>query len=165
MPGEEELAEGTLISHLVELRQRLLKAALAVIVIFLCMTPFARQIFVLVSEPLTAVLPEGSSLIAIGVASPFMTPFKTTFYVAVFVAMPFVLNQVWRFVAPALYRRERRFAVPLFLSSIFLFHLGVAFSYWCLVRSGCPRSRANLAVGSGAHAARPIDCSSSSNAS
>ncbi len=130
----EQLAEDTLISHLIELRQRLIRAVLAVTVIFLCMAPFARRIFVWVSEPLTAVLPEGSSLIAIGVVSPFMTPFKTTFYVAVFLAMPVVLYQVWRFVAPALYRRERRFAVPLLVSSIVLFYLGVAFAYFVVIR-------------------------------
>jgi sec-independent protein translocase protein TatC len=130
----EELAEGTLISHLIELRQRLIKSVLAVTVVFLCMAPFAGRIFVLVSKPLTAVLPEGSSLIAIGVASPFMTPFKTTFYVAVFVAMPVVLYQVWCFVAPGMYRRERRFAVPLLVSSIFLFYIGVAFAYLVVIR-------------------------------
>jgi sec-independent protein translocase protein TatC len=130
----EELAEGTLISHLIELRQRLIKAVLAITVVFLCMAPFAGRIFVLVSEPLTAVLPEGSSLIAIGITSPFMTPFKTTFYVAVFVAMPIVLYQVWRFVAPGLYRRERRFGVSLLASSIFLFYLGVAFAYFVVIR-------------------------------
>jgi sec-independent protein translocase protein TatC len=130
----EALAEGTLISHLTELRHRLIKAVLAVGVIFLCMTPFAREIFVVVSEPLTAVLPAGSSLVAIGIVSPFITPFKTTFYVAVFVAMPVVLYQVWGFVAPGLYRRERRFAVPLLVSSILLFYLGVAFAYFAVIR-------------------------------
>jgi sec-independent protein translocase protein TatC len=130
----EELAEGTLISHLIELRQRLIKAGIAVTVVFLCMAPFAGQIFVLVSAPLTAVLPEGSSLIAIGIVSPFMTPFKTTLYVAVLAAMPIVLYQVWGFVAPGLYRRERRFAVPLLASSIFLFYSGVAFAYLVVVR-------------------------------
>ena len=131
----EELAEDTLISHLVELRERLIKAVLAVTVVFLCMAPFARRIFVLVSEPLTAVLPDGSSLIATGITSPFMTPFKTTFYVAIFVAMPVVLYQAWRFVAPALYRHERRFAVPLLASSIVLFFLGVAFAYFAVIRT------------------------------
>jgi len=131
---QEKLAEGTLISHLVELRQRLIRAILAITLVFLCMVPFAGQIFDLVSEPLAAVLPEGSSLVAIGIVSPFTTPFKTTFYVAIFAAMPFVLYQAWRFIAPALYRRERRFAVPLLVSSIFLFYLGVAFAYLVVVR-------------------------------
>jgi sec-independent protein translocase protein TatC len=130
----ERLAEGTLISHLVELRQRLIKAILAVTVVFLCMTPFSARIFNLVSEPLTAVLPKGSSLVAIGIVSPFTTPFKTTLYVAIFAAMPAVLFQVWRFIAPGLYRREKRFAVPLLVSSILLFYLGVAFAYLVVVR-------------------------------
>ena len=131
----EELAEGTLISHLIELRQRLIKAVLAVTVVLLCMVPFAGSIFDLVSEPLTAVLPEDSSLIAIGITSPFMTPFKTTFYVAIFAAMPVVLYQAWRFVAPGLYRHERKFAIPLLVSSIFLFYLGVAFAYLAVIRT------------------------------
>jgi sec-independent protein translocase protein TatC len=131
---DERLAEGTLISHLVELRQRLIKATLAITVVFLCMAPFAAQIFNWVSEPLTAVLPKGSSLVAIGIVSPFTTPFKTTFYVAIFATMPVVLYQAWRFVAPGLYRRERRFAVPLLASSILLFYLGVAFAYFIVVR-------------------------------
>ena len=132
--AQERLVEGTLISHLVELRQRLIKAILAIAVVFLCMAPFAAQIFDWVAEPLTAVLPTGSSLVAIGIASPFTTPFKTTFYVALFAAMPVVLYQAWRFVAPGLYRRERRFAVPLLASSILLFYLGVAFAYLIVVR-------------------------------
>jgi sec-independent protein translocase protein TatC len=133
--GEQErLAEGTLISHLVELRRRLIKAILAITVVFLCMAPFAARIFDLVSEPLTAVLPKGSSLVAIGIVSPFTTPFKTTLYVAIFAAMPVVLYQIWRFIAPGLYRRERRFAVPVLVSSIVLFYLGVAFAYLVVVR-------------------------------
>jgi sec-independent protein translocase protein TatC len=102
--------------------------------VFLCMTPFSARIFNLVSEPLTAVLPKGSSLVAIGIVSPFTTPFKTTLYVAIFAAMPAVLFQVWRFIAPGLYRREKRFAVPLLVSSILLFYLGVAFAYLVVVR-------------------------------
>jgi sec-independent protein translocase protein TatC len=132
--GAETLAEGTLISHLVELRQRLIRAFMAVAVAFACLAPFAPRIFALVAEPLAAVLPEGSSLVAIGIASPFTTPFKTTLYVAVFAAMPVVLYQAWRFVAPGLYRRERRFAIPLLASSIVLFYLGVAFAYFVVVR-------------------------------
>lgn len=131
----EELAEGTLISHLVELRQRLIRALLAVAVVFVCMAPFAGRIFAFVSGPLTAVLPDGASLIATGITSPFMTPFKTTFYVAIFIAMPVVLYQAWRFVAPGLYRRERRFAVPLLVSSILLFFVGVAFAYFVVIRT------------------------------
>lgn len=125
---EEQLAEGTLISHLLELRSRMLKAVAAVIVAFLALAPFAQRVFELVSAPLREVLP--GDMIVTGVAAPFLTPFKTTFFVAVFVAMPVVLHQVWRFVAPALYRREKRLALPLLASSILLFYSGVAFAYF-----------------------------------
>jgi sec-independent protein translocase protein TatC len=125
---EEQLAEGTLISHLVELRSRIMKALLAVIIVFIALAPFADRVFVFVSEPLRAVLPEGQ-LVATGVASPFLTPFKTTFFVALFIAMPAVLYQVWQFVAPGLYRKEKRLALPLLVSSIVLFYAGIGFAY------------------------------------
>jgi sec-independent protein translocase protein TatC len=127
---EEQLAEGTLISHLVELRDRLLRAMLAVLVAFVAMVPFSERLFTVVATPLMSQLPEGASMVAIGVASPFLTPFKLTFFLAVFVAMPVVIYQVWAFVAPGLYRREKRLAVPLLVSSILLFYLGVAFAYY-----------------------------------
>ncbi len=127
---EEHLEEGTLISHLVELRSRLVKASAAVLIVFLCLVPFAQQIFSMVADPLIDQLPEGSSMIATQVASPFLTPFKTTLFVALFFAMPIVIHQVWAFVAPGLYRKEKRFAVPLVLSSIVLFYLGIAFAYF-----------------------------------
>lgn len=127
--SEEELSEGTLLSHLVELRQRLLKMAAAVMVVFVALLPFARDIFALVSKPLREVLP-GQAMIATGVASPLITPFKLTFFVALFIAMPIVLYQVWAFVAPGLYRKEKRFAVPLLGTSIVLFYLGIAFAYF-----------------------------------
>jgi len=115
-------------SHLVELRGRLLKIAAAVIVVFLLLFPFSGQIFSIVSEPLRQVLP-GGSLIAMGVASPLLTPLKLTFFVALCIAMPIVLYQVWAFVAPGLYLKEKRFAIPLLGSSILLFYAGVAFAY------------------------------------
>lgn len=126
---KEELAEGTLLSHLIELRSRLIKIAAAVIVLFAALVPFAQQIFTIVSKPLVAVLP-GQKMIATGVASPLLTPFKLTFFVALFVAMPVVLYQIWAFVAPGLYRKEKRFAFPLLASSILLFYAGVAFAYF-----------------------------------
>ena len=125
----EELSEGTLLSHLVELRERLLKIAAAVVVVFVALLPFSREIFTLVSEPIREVLP-GQAMIATAVASPLLTPFKLTFFVALFVAMPVVLFQVWSFVAPGLYRKEKRFAIPLLTSSILLFYAGVAFAYF-----------------------------------
>lgn len=133
IPDEEEeevLEEGTLISHLVDLRLRLLRAVLAVGIICLALLPFARRIFTLVAQPLLRQLPEGSQMIATQVTAPFLTPLKTTFFVAVFIAMPVVLYQLWAFVAPGLYRRERRFAVPLLISSVVLFYIGVAFAYF-----------------------------------
>ncbi|MDX1561777.1 MAG: twin-arginine translocase subunit TatC [Gammaproteobacteria bacterium] len=131
---KEELAEGTLISHLVELRQRLVRAVLAIFVIFIVLVPFSQEIFEFVSRPLQDALPENSSFIVTGVATPFLTPFKTTLFVALFAAMPVVLYQAWQFVAPGLYRRERRFAVPLVVSSILLFYAGVAFAYFVVFK-------------------------------
>lgn len=125
----EDLAEGTLLSHLVELRSRLLKIAAAVIVVFVALLPFARKIFEFVSEPLREVLP-GGQMIATAVASPLLAPFKLTFYIALFIAMPIVLYQTWAFVAPGLYKKERRFAMPLLASSILLFYAGIAFAYF-----------------------------------
>lgn len=127
---EEQLEEATLISHLIELRQRLMKAFGAVLVVFLCLAPFAERVFAIVAQPLMDQLPASSSMIATQVAAPFLVPFKTSFFVALFLAMPVVLYQAWAFVAPGLYRREKRFAVPLLLSSIVLFYLGIAFAYF-----------------------------------
>jgi sec-independent protein translocase protein TatC len=127
---EEQLAEGTLISHLIELRQRLVKSVLAIVLVFACLVPFTGTIFDRVAAPLMEQLPEGSQLITTGIPAPFMVPFKTTFFVALFLAMPVVLYQTWRFVAPGLYRKEKRFAVPLLVSSIVLFYLGLAFAYF-----------------------------------
>ena len=126
---DEDLEEGTLLSHLVELRGRLLKISAAVVLVFVALLPFSRQIFSVVSDPIRAALP-GQAMIATSVASPLLTPFKLTFFVALFAAMPIVLYQVWAFVAPGLYRKERNFAIPLLASSILLFYAGVAFAYY-----------------------------------
>lgn len=126
----EELAEGTLISHLLELRDRILRAFIAVIVCFLPLAFFANDVFTFVAQPLIAQLPSDSSLIATSVVSPFMTPFKLAFFAGLFIAMPYVLYQAWAFVAPGLYRHEKRFAVPLLLSSIVLFYVGIVFAYF-----------------------------------
>ena len=126
---EEQLAEGTLLSHLIELRTRLIRISIAVIGVFVILLPFSQKIFVVVSKPLVDVLP-GQKMIATAVASPLLTPFKLTFFVALFVAMPVVLYQVWAFVAPGLYKREKRFAFPLLGSSILLFYAGIAFAYF-----------------------------------
>ncbi len=126
---EEALEESSLVSHLIELRDRLIRITLSVLAVFLCLFPFSEEIFTLVAQPLIDQLPDGSTMIATQVASPFLTPFKTTLWVAVFVAMPIVIYQVWAFVAPGLYKKEKRFAVPLVVSSIVLFYCGVAFAY------------------------------------
>ncbi|MBT8098186.1 MAG: twin-arginine translocase subunit TatC [Gammaproteobacteria bacterium] len=125
----EDLAEGTLLSHLKELRERLIKIAASVIGLFAVLLPFNQRIFELVSAPLFKAVPEGQMIIT-GTAAPLLVPFKLTFFVALFLAMPVVLYQVWAFVAPGLYKKEKRFAFPLLGSSIFLFYAGVAFAYY-----------------------------------
>ncbi len=127
---EEALEEETLVSHLVELRSRLLKASASILIVFLALMPFSQEIFTAVAQPLMQQLPDQSTMIATQVAAPFLTPFKTTLFVALFVAMPMVIYQIWAFVAPGLYRKEKRFAVPLVTSSVLLFYLGAAFAYF-----------------------------------
>ncbi len=123
------LAEGTLISHLLELRDRLLKALLAVGICFVPCAMYMNQLFTFVAKPLTQKLPAGASLIATSVVAPFTVPFKLALVAAIGLAMPFVLYQAWAFIAPGLYRHERKFAVPLLLSSVLLFYAGAAFAY------------------------------------
>lgn len=127
---EEQLEEASLLSHLLELRSRLLKAFSAVLVIFVCLIPFAKQLFAFAADPLLSALPEGNTMIATNVASPILAPLKLAFFVGLCGAMPVVLYQAWAFVAPGLYRKEKRFAVPLLLSSIGLFYLGILFAYF-----------------------------------
>ena len=127
--SKEELQEDTLLSHLIELRSRLLKAGSAVLVFFVVLAPFSDVVFKQVALPLMQKLPEGSTMIATQVASPFLTPFKTTMFAALFLAMPVVLFQLWSFAAPGLYKKEKKFAVPLLVSSVGLFYLGAAFAY------------------------------------
>ena len=119
-----------LVQHLIELRNRLLRAVLVVLLIFLGLYYFSNDLYLFISEPLRAHLPEGTSMIATDVASPFLTPFKLTFMSAVFLGMPYILFQIWGFIAPALYTNEKRLAMPLLLSSIVLFYLGMAFAYF-----------------------------------
>ena len=119
-----------LIQHLIELRDRMLRAVLVILAIFLGLYYFANDFYLIISEPLRVYLPEGTSMIATDVASPFLTPFKLTLVLAVFLAMPFILFQFWRFVAPALYQHEKKLAIPLLVSSVFLFYTGVLFAYY-----------------------------------
>ncbi|XKE44986.1 twin-arginine translocase subunit TatC [Halomonas organivorans] len=126
-PGQ---AQAPLIEHLVELRSRLLRAVVVILVIFLGLYAFANEIYAFVAQPLMALLPEGSQMIATEVASPFLAPFKLTLVVAVFIAVPFVLHQAWAFVAPGLYDNEKALALPLLASSVVLFYAGAAFAYY-----------------------------------
>ncbi|MGO2508758.1 twin-arginine translocase subunit TatC [Vibrio hibernica] len=119
-----------LITHLIELRNRILKAIASIMVIFISIVWFSSQIYEFVSAPLISRLPQGGSMIATDVASPFFTPLKLTLVVAVFLAVPLVLYQVWAFVAPGLYKHERRLIAPLLFSSSLLFYCGVAFAYY-----------------------------------
>lgn len=119
-----------LIDHLTELRSRLLRMVAAVLVVFLAIAPFARQLFTLLAEPLARHLPAESSLIATQVASPFLTPFKLALVAGIFVAIPYLLFQVWAFIAPGLYHREKRLVFPLLVASSLLFYLGAAFAWF-----------------------------------
>jgi sec-independent protein translocase protein TatC len=128
--NKDKLVEGTLLSHLVELRDRLLRSFIATGIMAVPCLYFANDLFALITEPLRERLPPGASMIATSVVAPFMTPFKLGLLAAVFFAMPYILYQVWAFVAPGLYRHERRFAMPLLVSSVVLFYAGAAFAYF-----------------------------------
>ena len=126
----EEPSQAPLIEHLIELRSRLMRAVIVILVVFLGLYSFANDIYTFVAEPLMALLPEGSQMIATEVASPFLAPFKLTLVVAVFIAIPFVLHQAWAFIAPGLYDNEKALAIPILVSSIALFYGGAAFAYY-----------------------------------
>ena len=122
--------EQSLLDHLAELRDRLLRMVLAVLILFLALFPFSEQIFSTVAQPLLALMPEGTSMIATSVTSPFLVPFKLVLLVAVLLAVPYLLHQMWAFVAPGLYSHEKRLAAPLLISSVLLFYCGIAFAYF-----------------------------------
>lgn len=130
LPPENDQGHMPLVAHLTELRSRLLRIVLIWLVIFLGLFYFANDLYTFISEPLRAYLPEGTSMIATDVASPFLTPFKLALVSALFLAMPFILHQLWGFIAPGLYRHEKRIALPLLASSIILFYAGMAFAYF-----------------------------------
>lgn len=125
--------EGTLLDHLIELRARLLRAIVGIVILLLCLLPFANRLYGALAEPLLQKLPAGAQLIAVEVASPFFAPLKLALFVAVVVAMPWLLYQLWAFVAPGLYRRERRLALPLLASALVLFYVGCAFAYFVVL--------------------------------
>lgn len=126
----DESQEQPFISHLIELRNRLLKVVLSVLVVFLGLAAYANEIYSFLAGPLLRHLPENSTMIAIDVASPFFTPFKLALVVSIFIAVPIILYQFWAFVAPGLYKNERRMILPLLIASTFLFYLGVVFAYF-----------------------------------
>ena len=128
----EDAKELTLVDHLIELRDRIIKCMAALLVVFLCLFPFANEIYTFVADPLIAALPENSTMIAIDPTAPFFAPFKLTFYVAMVLAAPYVLYQLWSFIAPGLYKNEKEVAIPLFISSVVLFYAGIAFARYVL---------------------------------
>lgn len=119
-----------LVAHLVELRNRLIRILIVVIGGFFALVYFRNELYAFVSAPLRDLLPAGSTMIATDVTAPFMAPFKLTFFVSLFAGIPYILHQLWGFISPALYQHERRIAVPLLISSIFLFYLGIAFAFF-----------------------------------
>src|SRR5690554_421833 len=122
----------SLSSHLLELRSRLLRIVLVVLLIFLGLFAFANDLYTLVATPLLEALPEGSQMIATDVASPFLTPFKLALVAAVFIAVPYILIEIWGFIAPGLFRKEKLIVAPIMLLSVCLFYLGVAFAYFAV---------------------------------
>jgi sec-independent protein translocase protein TatC len=129
---ESDLQQG-LFSHLLELRSRLVRASVTVLLVLLALVPMANRLYTELAAPLVARLPQGAHLIATEVASPFVTPLKLAFYVALFIAMPMILYQLWAFVSPGLYRHEKRLARPLLAAALLLFYMGCAFAYFLVL--------------------------------
>jgi len=132
---EPEGGEQSFLSHLIELRERLLKAVAAVLLILVALIPIANRLYAWLALPLIKHLPQGGTMIATEIASPFLTPIKLAFFVALFIAMPFILYQLWAFVAPGLYRHEKRLALPILFSAMVLFYVGCAFAYFLVLPS------------------------------
>ena len=130
MTDKKTASSQPFMAHLLELRNRLLRVFIAVLVIFAILFPFSEALYLYVSEPLRAFLPSASTMIATEITSPFLTPFKLTLVSAMFISMPYTLYQLWAFVAPALYRQEKKIVVPLFCASVILFYTGMAFAYY-----------------------------------
>ena len=130
MTEDVEAVQETFVSHLIELRSRLLKSIVAVVIVLLCLFPWAKDIYALLAAPLLKVLPQGSTMIATDVTGTFLVPLKVTLMAAFVIALPWVLYQMWAFVAPGLYKHERKLVVPLIVSSMVFFLLGMAFAYF-----------------------------------
>jgi len=122
--------EMPLVAHLIELRTRLMHIIGATLILFLALVAFRNDLYSLLAAPLRQLLPVGSSMVATDITSSFVTPFKLTFFVAFFMAIPYVLYQIWGFIAPALYKHEKKLAIPLLISSVILFYLGISFAYF-----------------------------------
>ena len=131
-PDVNDMQEQSLMDHLFELRDRLLHIVLSVLILFLALFAFSEQIFSFAAQPLLALMPEGTTMIATGVTSPFLVPFKLVLLLSVLLAVPYILHQIWAFVAPGLYRHEKSLVVPLLISSVVLFYCGVAFAYFVI---------------------------------
>ena len=127
------MEKSSFLGHLQELRSRILKSLAVILLCFLSLIYFSNDIYLLLSEPLLSFLPSNSSMIATEVASPFLTPLKLTFYVSLLVSMPFLLNQIWRFIAPGMYENEKTLSFLIMLSSLLLFYLGVLFTYFLVL--------------------------------
>ena len=132
--GPEDDREQTLVAHLIELRSRIVRMAVSVLLVFACLSPFMKQIFDYLSKPLMVALPQGAKLLATGVIAPFMVPLKVTLFVAFVIALPYVLWQLWGFIAPGLYRKEKKLAAPIIISSLVMFFLGMAYCYFIVFR-------------------------------
>lgn len=132
-PQDEDGPEQSFISHLVELRMRLMRGVLAVALVFLGLMPFADGIYTRLALPLMEQLPDGTNMVAIDVATPFVTPLKLAFFAAIFLTMPFLLYQIWAFVEPGLKRHEKHLATPLLVSATLLFYVGCAFAYFLVM--------------------------------
>lgn len=132
--GSHSLADMPITEHLIELRSHLIKICVAVLLIFLLLAGFSRDLYDFLSDPLVAQLPANSTMIATDITSNFMAPIRLTIFVAAFLAMPYILYQIWSFVAPGLYKKEKKVAIPVLLSSIVLFYTGVAFAYFVVLK-------------------------------
>lgn len=131
-PSEEDQREQTLMDHLIELRDRLLRMVLAILIVFVALFAFSEDIFTIAAQPLLNLMPEGTSMIATGVTSPFLVPFKLVLLLSVLLTIPYLLHQIWAFIAPGLYRHEKRLATPILISSVILFYCGIAFAYFVI---------------------------------
>ncbi len=129
---EQEQKEQSLMDHLIELRDRLLHMVLAILIAFISLFAFSEDIFTIAAQPLLGLMPEGTSMIATGVTSPFLVPFKLVLMLSVLLTIPYLLHQVWGFIAPGLYSHEKRMATPLLISSVVLFYCGIAFAYFVI---------------------------------